>query len=341
MTKTAMTGRQKAAALLVCLDRSVAVSILSNLSDSEIEAVTLATRELDGTPPDREELETILDEAKLFLEGGELPTTGYSMRMAELVSTALGPERSRDILAWTHEEVSRRPFEVLDGLGPREVAEVLKDEHPQFIAYYFSQIAPDRSATIINYLPEALRPIVIARLATQGATTVKTLARASNAVRSKVQEMGFQGVSSSDPGKQLRTVADILTRVEESTEKQVLREVTKTDAKMARKIKDLMFVFEDLKKLDRGAMQKILSNFEASVIAMSLKGTTDELQDFILSQMSSRARELVAEEKEMLGAVPIGEVLKAQEEILKTVRAMIESEEIKVRRGADEERLVE
>lgn len=336
-----LTGRQKAAALLVCIDREIAKQVLSNLTDAEIEAIALATKELDGLTPDREVLEEMLREGARFLSSGDLPVQGFVPRMTDLVTDALGPQKSKELISWATDGLAERPFEALEGLGPREVAEVLKGEHVQFVALYLAQVNSDRAAEIVKQLDRETAGEVLRRLASQGSTTVKTLARASSAVATKVKEMGLNSVATSDPGLRFKTVASILTRLDENAERKILKDIGKADQVMAKQIKDLMFVFEDLPKLDRNAMQKILSQFEASVIAMSLKGTTPELQDFILGHISKRARTLIAEEREMMGAVPIAEVLNAQEEILKVVRGMIESGEVKVRRGGANNQMVE
>ncbi len=336
-----LTGRQKAAALLVCIDREIAKMILSKLTDSEIEVIALATKELDGLTPDREVLEEMLREGAKFVTQGDLPMQGFVPRMTDLVTDAIGPQRSRELLSWATDGLTERPFEALEGLGPREVAEVLKGEHVQFIALYLAQVQADRAAEIVKHFDRDTSGEVLRRLASQGATTVKTLARASSAVATKVKEMGLNSVAATDPGMRFKTVADILTRLDETAERTILKDISKADQTMAKRIKELMFVFEDLPKLDRNAMQKILSQFEASVIAMSLKGTTPELQDFILGHISKRARTLIAEEREIMGAVPISDVLNAQEEILKAVRGMIEAGEVKVRRGGASNQMVE
>ena len=135
----------------------------------------------------------------------------------------------------------------------------------------------------------------------------------------------------------LKTVADVLNRVDKEMEHQVLGKISETDADMAEEIRELMFTFEDLLLVDKRAMQKILSGINVQVLAMALKGATKNVEDYIMGNVSIRVRKLIEDEKELMGPQPMEEVVTGQKEIVATVRALIESGEISINRSTEEE----
>jgi flagellar motor switch protein FliG len=128
--------------------------------------------------------------------------------------------------------------------------------------------------------------------------------------------------------------------VDRQTEKSVLGKIAEDNAEMADEIKELMFTFEDLLLVDHRAMQKILSGINVQVLAMALKGANKELELFIMGNVSKRVKKLIEDEKELMGAKPLEDVVEAQKEIVNTVRALIESGEIQINRASEEELLV-
>ena len=146
--------------------------------------------------------------------------------------------------------------------------------------------------------------------------------------------------SPEDIKDRLKTVADVLNRVDKETEKSVLGQISETDAEMAEEIKELMFTFDDLALVDKRAMQKILSGINVQVLALSLKAAKKEVDEYIMSNVSKRVKKLIDDEKELMGPKTLEEVTGAQKEIVTTVRALIESGEITISRASEEELLV-
>jgi flagellar motor switch protein FliG len=137
-----------------------------------------------------------------------------------------------------------------------------------------------------------------------------------------------------DPNKRLRSVAEVINNSEPEIEKEILELLESKDADMAREIKERMFTFQDLARLDKRGMQKVLSSVDVRVLALALKATDPEITENFFGNMTKRVKEMVQEELELLGPVPLADVMKAQNEMMVGIRALVEKGEIRPMRGS-------
>jgi flagellar motor switch protein FliG len=340
-TTKKLRGMQKIGALLMNLDKNAAAQVLKSFSEDEILAIGEAMRDISGMDIPKEEMARIYNDFQRQIQERTGVFRPRGDEVEAIFHSSLGPDRSEEVL----NELNRRKvpassyFKKL-GSFPKEVlARVLSEEHPQTIALVLSHIDSARAAKVLNELEEDTRLDIITRIA-----TLKSPSNELNlSIAVKLEEKAKKALKEDSPEEaheRLRTVADMLNQVDKDTEKSVLGKISETDEEMAEEIRDLMFTFDDLTLVDKRAMQKILSGINVQVLAMALKGAKEKVETFIMSNVSTRVKRLILDEKELMGPKSREEVEGAQKEIVGTVRALIESGEITINRASEEELLV-
>lgn len=327
-SKKRLPGPQRAAALLLTLDAEASAKLLSTLPDDSITAVGKAMAEINMEELDRELVADIQKEfLAAFREGASIPPG-----LSELLTKTLGADRGRQILSRIEETVKReRPFVALERLEDQRVARILCDEHPQVIAVVCSRIPPDRAGAFLGALSEEERVDIAERMATMQPITREIVddIAAGLAAKALLQE----SVPVDDENRRLRSVAEVLNATEPEVEKEILQGLEARDADIAKEIRERMFTFQDLARLDKRGMQKVLSSIDVRALALALKAADPEITENFFNNMTKRVKEMVQEELELLGPVPLADVMKAQNDIMVGIRAMIEKGEIRPMRG--------
>ena len=340
-TTRRLKGMQKIGALLMTLDKNVAAQVLKSFSEEQVLAIGEAMRDISGMDIPKEVMSRIYSDfqSRIGERTGMFRPRGDEVEA--IFHSSFGPDKSEEVL----NELNRRKvpassyFKKL-GSFPKEIlARVLSDEHPQTIALVLSHIDSSRSAKVLNELDEEMRLDIITRIATLKSPSNELNLSIAVKLEAKAKR-AFQEDSPEEAQERLRTVADMLNQVDKDTEKSVLGKISENDEQMAEVIRDLMFTFDDLLLVDKRAMQKILSGINVQVLAMALKGAKEKVEEFIMSNVSSRVKRLILDEKELMGPKSREEVEGGQKEIVATVRALIESGEIAVNRSSEEELLV-
>lgn len=327
-TKQRLTGPEKAAALLLTLDAEASARLLATLPDDSIASVGKAMADLNLDELDRDKISEVQKEFLAAVrEGASIPPG-----LSELLTKTLGPERGRQILSRVEENVRReRPFVALERLEDPQVLRVLRDEHPQVISLVCSRIPADRAAVFLGAIGDEERIDILTRMASMqpiGRDVVDVIAAA---LASKAESLDSLPVD--DPNKRLRSVAEVINSSEPEVEKEILEGLESKDADMAREIKERMFTFQDLARLDKRGMQKVLSSVDVRQLALALKAADPEITENFFANMTKRVKEMVQEELEILGPVPLADVLKAQNEMMVGIRALVEKGEIRPTRG--------
>jgi flagellar motor switch protein FliG len=260
-------------------------------------------------------------------EGASIPPG-----LSELLTKTLGPERGRQILSRVEENVKReRPFVALERLEDPQVLRVLRDEHPQVIALVCSRIPADRAAAFLGTLRDEERIDIVSRMAGMQPIERNVVDGVASSLASKAQSL--ESVPVDDPNKRLRSVAEILNAAEPEVEREILESLESKNADLTREIKERMFTFEDLASLDKRGMQKVLSSVDVRQLALALKAADPEITENFFGNMTKRVKEMVQEELELLGPVPLADVLKSQNDLMVGIRALVEKGEIRPARG--------
>ncbi len=326
---------RKAAILLASLPQEQAAAVLSKLKPKQIEAVSIEIARLDHVGGD--EMESIIYE---FADANPNSYTGYGggLELAKsLVQQALGKD-ARDTLDNVQQTIEALPFGFLKKVDPTNLVTFINDEHPQTIALILSHLAPSYGAQVIAQLAPDRQLSVIQRVASMGETSPEVIRQVEQGLEFRMATVTNQAYEHAGG---VATVAEILNVTDRTTERNLLENLSQEDPELVENIRRLMFVFEDVNKLNDKDIQAVLKNVESSQWAMALKGASEELKSKILGNMSQRASQMLLEEIEYLGAVRLSEVESVQQQIVDIIRHLEDAGQITTHAEEENEELIE
>ncbi len=331
-----LKGREKIAILLMALGPKAATSLTRSLSADDLEGVTLEIARMDTVPP--ELAEAVLEEwYETERAAASLATGGVGVAQ-EILEAALGQERASAVLQRIETQLKDRSgLYDLRKVDPQQLASVLRAEHPQAIALVLAHLDSAQTAAVIRDLEADVGADVIYRMARMDKVSPEVL---------DVIKKSVGGTSELSLSQELRaaggpqSVAQVMNLLAGTLEKELMSRLSERDSQLTDEIKDLMFVFEDIVKLDPRALQRLLGEVESKTLALALKTATEELKGRVQETMSQRARSALTEEMEFLGPVRLSDVEAAQAEIVKVARSLEEAGEIVIS-GGDTDVLVE
>lgn len=330
-----MDTNRKAAVLLLSLDKPLAAEVLSQLPKSLVESVTLEIARLDDIS--REEQESVLKEffkhakERTFLERG-----GFDLAN-DLLQQSLGTDGAGEILENVRQSMSSVPFGFLQKAGADNLVTFIVEEHPQTIALIMSHLPPALAAEVLSGLPGEKQLNVIQRIANMEQTSPEVVRDVEASLESRMTSTFNQQMEKAGG---VPMVAQILNVTDRMTNKTILETLEQEDADLVEEIRRLMFVFDDVLKLDDRAVQALLREVDNAQWAVALKGASEELKEKVFNNLSQRAGELLREEMEYIGPVRVSEVETTQQQIVDAVRRLEDAGEIEVATGGDAEEYI-
>jgi flagellar motor switch protein FliG len=326
-----LTGKQKAAVLLVSLGPDTSSQIFKHLREDEIEQLTLEIANVKKV--DMEERESILQEFHEICMAREVIAHGGIDYAKEVLEKALGSQKAIDIINRLTTSLQVRPFDFARRADPGQILNFIQNEHPQTIALVLSYLDPQQSSAILSSLPPALQVDVAKRIALMDSTLPEVVGQVERVLENKLSSMVVQDVSS---GGGIETIVKILNGVDRSTEKTILEALELQDPALAEEIKRRMFVFEDIVILDDRSIQRVIRDVEMNDLALALKVASDEVKQTVFRNMSKRMAETFQQDMEFMGPVRLRDVEEAQQRIVAVIRRLEDSGEIIISRGGDD-----
>lgn len=326
---TPFTGEQKTAIVLLALGDKFTSESFKRMSRNEIAGVSKAMLEMDSVP--KEQVLEVLHEFNENLAYGAELLMGGADQVKRLLSKSLDEETAKFILDKLELDTGPAPFQELQNVSPKILSQILRNEHPQTLALIIGHLSSEQAADLIANLPGGVRAEVLMRLAKLEAVAEEMLLEVDRVLQSQLIAMGGK------EGKKVGgvpAVAEILNAVDRSTEEEVLSEIEEESSQMAEEIRNLMFVFEDIKGLDDRSIRELLKEVSNEELTTSLKGASDDLQELFFKNMSERASNMIREDLEIMGPVKLSDVESAQQNIVKTVRRLEDEGRIMISRGS-------
>jgi flagellar motor switch protein FliG len=327
----ALSGARKAAVLLAALGPGRAANVMQQLAPDEIEALSLEMTKLDPVGP--ETTNSILGELAKIVNAGA-GTAGGITFVREMIIKALGPERAAEVLGRLSSRTESRPFEFLGRTPPERTATLLRSEAPQTVALVLSNLPTGLAAGVLARLPEPQQPDIAFRIARMGETSAQVVKQVEEVVRQKLSVAGEQEFSASGGTKAL---ADILNHADRSTERNVLETLADTDQELADEVRAMLFVFEDIAKLEERAIQQVLREADQKDLVLALRGAPENVKELVLANMSERGAEMLKEEMEIQPPQRKRDIDAAQSRIVAVVRMLEESGAIVIASAGEEE----
>ncbi len=311
-----LNGPQKAAIFLLTMGESFTNPFFEELDEQSIKKIGKYMSEISYISSDvlnavmNAFLESFENDSNVVISGKDF--------LERVVTKTLDEETAREVFKVIGNESGDAPFSDLAYMPADSLSKIIMGEHPQTIALILSYLPGGKAAEILNILPDEIKSDVALRVANVGQVQdefVKELDQAikSNLSTTKVTKRKFDGV---------QALAGILNEVGGKTEEEVLSHIEQKDSDLADKIRQKMFIFEDLLDVEDKSFRSILQNVDNQQLARALKTSSEELKQKIFHNLSERASEMLKEDIEVMGPVRLAEVEEAQQSILKAAKQL-------------------
>lgn len=324
----AMTGPQKTAVLCLALGEKFTGEVFKRLDRREIARISKAMMDMETVP--REDVEEVVREFNDSMQVSREMVSGGPDQVKRMLSKTLDSDTAKYIMETLEIDTGPTPFQELGNVSPRILAQILRNEHPQTLALILGHLPSEQAAELLQNLPSGVRAEVLMRLSKLEAVAEDMLMEVDKVLQNQLIAMG--GKEGKKVGG-ITAVAEILNAVDRATEEEVLSEIEEESAQTAEDIRNLMFVFEDIKGLDDRAIRELLKEVSNEELTQALKGASEELRDKFFKNLSERAASMIQEDLEIMGPVRLAEVEAAQQNVVKTVRRLEAEGKIAIGRG--------
>lgn len=331
-TDSQISGRQKAAILMVALGERASAEVFKHLRPEEIDELTL---EIAGVGSVSQEARTgVLEEMYETAVAQNYIAEGGLDYARNILVGALGEERAGEVLARLSQVIQVSPFEFLRRTDAAQILNVVSNEHPQTVALILAYLPADTAGQVLSALPTELQSEVAMRVALMDRTSPEVIMEIESVLERKLSSVISQDFTSAGG---IKALVEVLGQVDRSTEKGILESLEEHNAELADEVRRLMFLFEDIVMLDDRTIQQVLREVDGRDLAVALKGAGDAVAEKILKNMSSRAAENVKEDLQYMGPVRVSQVEEAQQGIVGIIRRLEDAGQIVIARGGDDD----
>ncbi|UMY17830.1 flagellar motor switch protein FliG [Methylobacterium organophilum] len=328
-----MPGPQRAAALLLLLGDSEGAPIWQMLDEDEVKKVSHAMVQLGSLEAETVE-RLIVDFVSRLSTGGGI--TSNFERTESLLLKIFPPEQVSAIMAEIKGASGKRVWGSLTQIDPEILAAFLRNEYPQTVAVVLSKVRSDYAARVLTILPEEFAIDVLTRMLRMETVQKEALRHIEETLR--VEFVSTIAQTTRRDAHEL--MADVFNAFDRRTEARFLAALDQANRGSAKRIRELMFTFEDLLKLDPGSVQTLMRKVDNETLCRALKGADERVRSFFMGQMSTRAAKNLTDEMGSMGPIRLKEVDEAQAKMTELAKDLAEKGEIMIAKNGGEEELV-
>jgi flagellar motor switch protein FliG len=332
---TTIKGRRKAAVLCVALGPAAAAEIMRRLPNEIVEQ--LAVEMARTSTAEVEQIDSVFNEIITAARAGGYDAEGGLRYAKQVLERALGVDRATDLLSRLNAVIETNPFDFLRQTPPDQVSAFLRYEAAQTIALVLTNLPDEPAAKVLEQMPSEQQAEIAAAIAQMTHVSPEVIKEVAAVMEAKLETVVKHEVAAAGG---VRSLAMILTSTDRATERNVLDALEQENPELADAVRALLFVFEDIMKLDDRAIQMVLKEVEAKDLAMALRGSSETVKERIMSNMSARAAEMLREEMEYMPPQRRRAVEEAQAKLVGIVRKLEDAGSITVSRGDEEDELL-
>ncbi|MCY0966040.1 flagellar motor switch protein FliG [Parathalassolituus penaei] len=321
---------ERAAILLMSLGEKDAAEILKHMGPKEVQKVGTAMATLSNI--NQSQVEGVVSEFLEAVSGQTGMGLGSDEYIRNMLTQALGADKAGALIDRILLGGNTSGLDSLKWMEPRQVADLIRHEHPQIQAIVVSYLDPDQSAEILSNFDDKVRLDIIMRVASLEAVQPAALKELND-----ILERQFSGKGGSQTTSMggVKVAANIVNLVDSTMAAELLERITEIDEDLGTQIQDLMFVFDNLADVDDRGIQALMREVSSDLLVLALKGADPLVQEKIFKNMSKRAAELLRDDLENKGPVKVSEVEGAQKEILTIARRLADAGEIVLGGGGE------
>jgi flagellar motor switch protein FliG len=329
----ALTGPERAAVLMLALGEEYGGKVWNLLDDDELRQLTVVMSTLGTIESSAVEQLLLEFVSRLSASGALMGNFDLTQR---LLRKYLTPDRVATVMEEARGPVGRNMWEKLSNVPEEVLANYLKNEYPQTIAVVLSRLKSEQTAKILAILPDQLALDVVNRMLRLDVVQKNVLEHIEQTLRKEF----MSSLSQARRRDAHEVMADIFNGFDRQTESRFMGALEEVNRDSAERIKNLMFTFEDLTKLDAAAAQTLMRNVDKDKLAIALKGASETIREFFMKNMSTRAAKMLTDDMEALGPVRLKDVDDAQSLLVNLAKELAAKGEISIAKGGAEEELV-
>jgi len=328
-----LTGPERAAVLMLALGEQYGGKIWSMLDDDELRELSIVMSTI-GTVEASSVESLLLEFVSRMSASGAL--MGNYDSTERLLQQYLPPERVGGIMDEIRGPAGRNMWEKLSNVQEEVLANYLKNEYPQTIAVVLSKLKPEHAARVLAILPEDLALDVVNRMLKMEAVQKEVIERVEQTLRTEF----MSNLSQTRRRDAHEVMAEIFNNFDRQTETRFLTSLEEDNREAAERIKALMFTFDDLVKLDTGSAQTLMRHIDKDKLGVALKGASEAVRQFFLSNMSTRAAKMLVDDMQALGPVRLRDVDEAQAVLVNLAKDLAAKGEIMISKSRSDEELI-
>jgi flagellar motor switch protein FliG len=332
MVANELSGREKAAILLIALGPEKSAQVFKHLKEEEIEQLTLEIANTTTVMPETKE--AVLDEFYQICLAQEYITEGGIAYAKNILEKALGESKAFEVLSKLTVSLQVRPFDFIRKTEATQITNFIQNEHPQTIALILSYLRPKQAAEVLADLMPEKQADVARRIAIMEGTSPDVIKEVEKVFEKRISALVMEDYTNVGG---VDSVVEILNAVDRTTEKRIMETLEVEDIELSEEIRRKMFVFEDILSLGNRDVQQVLKEVDQKELSIALKGSTEELRQHIFANLSKRLAAMIQEDMDYMGPIRRSDMEEAQQKIVNIVRRLQDAGEIIVARGGGDD----
>lgn len=334
MIRRGLSNTEKAAVTLLSMGREIASSVLQHLEEQEVKRISRAF--MNVSEVDRETQFDISREFRNMLKAGEVLLVDGREFAKDVIESAFGAEGGDGILEYISGARKEQISQIIRDVPEKILNSFIASEHPQTVSFLLTKMNPDQAATVLQTMNEEQQTDVLIRIAHLNNVKADVVDEVREVLRSQLRGNG----ADEEEVEGTKSAAEILNFVDRNNEERILTEIEEMYPDLSEQIRNLMFTFEDIQKIDDRGIQTVLKEVPRDQLVLALKTAGAEVSDLLFRNVSSRAAELIKDDLDALGPVKLKDVEKAQQGIVDIVRRLEAEGKIVISSGSEEDAMV-
>lgn len=329
-----LSNTEKAALTLLSLGKELAAQVMQNLNEQEVKRISRAFMSVSEV--DRETQFDISQEFRRMLRAGDTMLVDGREFAKDVIASAFGETAGEGLIEYIT-GAKKEPISSIVAEVPEKILHgFIAAEHPQTVAFLMTKMNPDQAANVLTHMGEEMQTDVLIRISNLNNVKADVVDEVREVLRSQLRSSDLQEEEIGGP----KSAADILNFVDRNNEERIITEIEEMFPDLAEQIRNLMFTFEDVKKIDDRGVQTVLKDVPREQLVLGLKTASPDLKDLIFRNVSQRAAEMIKEDLEALGPVKLKDVEKAQQGIVDIVRKLEAEGKIVIGGGGADDQMV-
>ena len=328
-----LSGADKAAIFLMSISQENAQKILEKMEEDEIKEVSYVMSNMGIVAPDT--VERLMVEFAEKLSGGS-NIAGGLQQTEQLLAKILGKDKVSTIMEEIRGPAGRTTWDKLGNVNEEVLANYLKNEYPQTVALVLSRIKPDHAARVISIFPEELATETIQRMLSMDTVKKEIIERVESTLRKEF----MSNLAKTHRQDSHEMMAEIFNNFDRNAESRFMGFLEQNNPEAAERIRQLMFTFDDLAKIDAAGIQVVMRQVDKDKMPLALKGANEKIKDLFFKNMSERALKILKEDMDNMGPVRLRDVEEAQMAIVTVAKELAAKGEIVISDEGAEDQLV-